>query len=115
MANSNRPAGLYPVRYLSGSEWNMQVNQYFIASANASAFAIGDPVASSGTGDSNGVPGVQLAVAGTGSAIRGVMVGAGGIIYGGPGADPTNLATTIIPAVKTTCSGVLMHMRAKTL
>ena len=60
MANTNKPMGLSPVQYLNGSPWNGQARQYYIPSANTSAFAIGDPVASSASADANGVPAFQL-------------------------------------------------------
>lgn len=99
MPNANRPSGLSPVRYLSGSPWNGKARIYFIASTDTNAFAIGDPVASSGSADSNGVPGITLATAGTGNAIRGVVVGLG--TRESLMADPNNLNTTVAPATKT--------------
>lgn len=101
MANVNAPMGLSPVQYLNGSPYNGQARLYFISSGDGNAFAIGDPVASSGSGDDNGVAGVTLATAGTGNPIRGVIVSMGGLVRGGPMVDPTNLNTTIIPATKT--------------
>lgn len=93
MANANRPSGLSPVKYLNGAPWNGQANLYSIAAGYSTKLAIGDPVASSGTADSNGVPGIVRA-ADTG-AIRGVIVGLGtseGLI-----ANPSNLDSTVRP------------------
>lgn len=94
MANANRPSGLSPVKHLTGAPFNDQGNIYQIAAADTNAFAIGDPVISSGSGDANGVPGITLAAA-TG-AIRGVIMGLGtseaGIF------NPSNLDQTIRPA-----------------
>lgn len=101
MANSNRPSGLSPVQYINGSPWNGQARTYFIASGDTNAYAIGDPVASSGSADANGVPGVTIATGGSGNALRGVVVSAGGLQDGGPHADPTNLNTIVVPATKT--------------
>lgn len=102
MANTNAPSGLSPVQYLNGSPWNGQARRYYIPSTDGNAYAIGDPVATLGAGaDANGVSGVVLATAGTGNAIRGVIVSGGGLKYGGPSADPGNLDTTVIPATKT--------------
>ena len=101
MANTNAPMGLAPKEYLDGTPWNGAVHQYVILSADGNAYAIGDPVTLGGSGDDNGVPNVTLATAGTGNVVTGVIVGAGGITYGGPSADPTNLNTTVIPATKT--------------
>lgn len=94
MANAFRPSGLSPVKNLNGAAWNGQANVYYIAAADTNAYAIGDPVVSSGSGDSNGVPGVTLAAA-TGQ-VRGVIVGIGtspGLI-----ANPSNLNQTIRPS-----------------
>ncbi len=94
MANVNRPSGFTPVRYLNGAPWNGAANIYSIAANYAVELAIGDPVISSGTADTNGVPGIALAAA-TG-AIRGVIIGLGkseGLI-----ANPGNLDTTKRPA-----------------
>lgn len=99
MANPNKPAGLVPVQYLNGAPWSGQARTYFIAQADTNAYAIGDPVASSGSGDSNGVAGVTLATAGTGNAVRGAIVGIG--TKESLMADPNNLNTLIIPATKT--------------
>lgn len=99
MANANRPSGLAPVGNILTGSYNGQTRIYFIASTDGNAFAIGDPVKSSGDADTNGVAGVTLATAG--AAARGVIVSAGGITRAGFFGDPTNLNTTIIPATKT--------------
>lgn len=104
MANINAPSGLTPVSYLGGSKWNGQARMYCIFSTDTNAYAVGDPLASDGTNgaDANGVPAVTLATAGTGNALRGVLLGMGGTLYGGPGGDPANpFASTVIPATKT--------------
>ena len=75
MANVNRPSGFAPVCYLNGSPWNGQARVYNIVAAYATALYIGDPVISSGTADTNGVPGI--AIAATTGAVRGVIVGLG--------------------------------------
>ena len=104
MANTFTPSGLSVVSYLDGSQWNGQARVYFIASTDTSVYAIGDPVASDGTtgADANGVAAVKLATAGTGNALRGVIVDMGGTVYGGPGGDPAApFASAVIPATKT--------------
>lgn len=96
MANVNRPNGLSPVKHLLTGAYNGQANVYQIAAADTNGYAVGDPVASSGSGDANGVPGITLATAGTGNAIRGVILGLGtaeGLI-----ANPNNLNSTVRPA-----------------
>lgn len=100
MANANRPSGLSPVKHLITGNYNGQVNVYSIAAADTNGYAVGDPVASSGSSDTNGVAGITLATAGTGNAIRGVIVGLGtaetGIF------NPDNLNSTIRPAAAQT-------------
>lgn len=95
MANANRPSGFSPVGYLNGAAWNGQSRVYTIAANNGSAYSIGDPVVSSGTGDTNGVPGVVLA-GGTG-AILGVIIGLGKS-ESAAGFNPSNLDITYRPA-----------------
>lgn len=75
MANSNRPMGFSPVCYLNGAPWNGQARVYSVAAAYGTALYIGDPVISSGTADTNGVPGI--AIGATTGALRGVIVGLG--------------------------------------
>lgn len=101
MANANRPSGAATVKRLDGSPWTGRLNLYYIPSTDGNAYAIGDPVASSGSGSAGGVPGVTLATAGTGNAIRGFLMTAGGVSMPGFYADPANLGTIVIPATKT--------------
>jgi len=91
MPNENRPTGLSPVKTLTGAPFCGQANLYVIPAADTNAYAIGDPVISGGSANSNGVPTVTIAIA-TGP-IRGVIVGIGtqeGLI-----ANPSNLDQTI--------------------
>lgn len=108
MANANRPSGFSPVSYLNGAKYSGAAREYSIASNDSNAYAIGDPVASSGTGDAAGVAGVTLATAGTGNAFRGIIVATRGIKYGAGMVDPASLDTTIIPATKTKVYYVLV-------
>lgn len=101
MANANRPMGLWPVKHLTGAPFNGQGNLYQIAAADTNAYAIGDPVISSGSGDANGVPGITLAAA-TGN-IRGVILGLGkstgnAIAFEAGLFNPDNLNQTIRPS-----------------
>lgn len=73
MANSNRPSGYTPVRYLNGAPWSGLANIYSIAAAYGTALYVGDPCISSGTSDANGVQGI--AIGATTGALRGVIVG----------------------------------------
>lgn len=72
MANVNRPGGLKPVSYLNGAPYTGQARLYSVP-VNSAALYIGDPVTLSGSGDTNGLAGVAIGVAG--SAIIGVVVG----------------------------------------
>lgn len=101
MANANAPFGFAPVQYLSGAPWSGQARLYVVLAADTNALYIGDPVASAGNADANGVPAVTIGVAG--SAIRGIIVSAGGLQDGGFLGDPTNL-NSISPAVPGTKS-----------
>lgn len=94
MANANRPSGLTPVLYLNGSPYDGKARLYSIAANYGTALYIGDPVISSGTADSNGVPGIAI-YGGTG-AIRGVIVGLSR--YEGMVGNPANLDITYRPA-----------------
>lgn len=106
MANVNAPAGLAPVGYMSGAPWNGQLNRYYIAAADTNAYAIGDPVTLSGSADAKGVAGVTLMTAGAG--FVGVVMGMGGIAYGGMSGDPDSLGLTVIPATKSKAYYVLV-------
>ena len=101
MANVSKISGLAPVAYLNGSPWNGQARTYCIPSTDGNAYAIGDPMAYAGSADSNGVPTVILATAGTGNTVLGSIVGPGGTKYGGPLMDPADLDNILIPATKT--------------
>src|SRR3990172_8122461 len=94
MANANRPSGFTPVGYLNGSPWNGKANMYAIAASYGTALAIGDPVISAGSANSDGLATIAIG-AGTG-ALRGVIVGLGR--YEGLTANPSNLDITYRPA-----------------
>lgn len=101
MPNVNRPSGLTPVSYLNGSPWNGGGRVYCIRQANSQAFAIGDPVMLDGEADSNGIPSIQLATAGTGNLVLGAIVsGAGALNDGGAYGVPAE-SPLVIPAAKT--------------
>lgn len=94
MANAIYVNGLSPVRNQSASAFTDQANLYYIAPADTNAYAIGDPVISSGDGDLNGVPGCTLAAAG--QPLRGVIVGIG--ITEGLAPNYNSLGPSIRPA-----------------
>lgn len=97
MANQNRPSGFTPVKYLNGADWTGQANVYSIDSGDGSVYWPGDPVKLSGSGDTNGIPGVVLATAG--ATFVGVLI-AVGVNPGGPYIDPDNLTLINAPATK---------------
>ncbi len=83
MANVNGPFGLKPLRYRSGLPYNDAATLYYIPSSNASNLFIGDPVVKITGGNAVAYYGnpvgslaqVQIATAGVGNAITGVIVG----------------------------------------
>lgn len=102
MANTDRPSGLSPVGYLNGSKWNGGGRVYCIPDTDdTNAYAIGDPVVLAGSADSNGVPTITLATAGTGSLVLGpIVAGAGALSYGSSYGVPAD-SPIVIPATKT--------------
>lgn len=82
MANTNAPFGMRPVRYASGAPYNGACNAYFATGATGDIF-IGDPVIINGTSNTTEfagyapgtLPGIQIALDGTGDPITGVCVG----------------------------------------
>lgn len=81
MANTNKPFGLRPAKYLNGSPWNGQANLYYCSATNATAIYVGDLVrydttngGSLGTTKFPGQPAItRFAAADTN--VRGVVVG----------------------------------------
>lgn len=71
MANVDAPFGLRPVKHVGGAPYNGAGNVYFINAAQV--VAPGDPVLITGSADTNGIPRVARATAG--SRITGVMIG----------------------------------------
>lgn len=86
MANPNTPYGLQPIQRLDGAAFRSSVRLYFVAASQANALFVGDPVIKIHAGaDTNGIPGVDLASAGTGNQITGVVVGFYGSCAAGTG------------------------------
>lgn len=75
MANSNAPSGLTPGRYRNGAPWNGVARTYYVPASDSTALFIGDPVIIAGSGDTDGVPTVTRATAGSAGRITGVVVG----------------------------------------
>lgn len=89
MANVNKPAGLTPVKYLNGSDWDGRANVYSVASAYGSILAPGDTVTLSGTADATGkYPGIVRHTPGSG--LMGVIL-AIGLNPGGPYVNQNDL------------------------
>lgn len=74
MANTDRPAGLKPVRYLNGAPWNGKARMYYVRSDYATALFIGDTIKSGGSADALGKYATVEASGDTGN-IRGVIIG----------------------------------------
>lgn len=102
MANVNKPQGLTPWQYLNGSPWNGLGRVYCIPDTDdTNAYAIGDPVVIAGSSDTQGVPTITLATAGTSNPILGAIVsGAGSPKYGEQYGVPAD-SPIVIPATKT--------------
>ena len=73
MANVDSPFGFVPIKHLDGSEYNGQVNRYFINASQPEMFK-NQLVDLGGTADSNGVPNIVPISAGTGNPILGSIV-----------------------------------------
>ena len=71
MANTDRPNGMHPTSGIGG--YTSQAREYVVVGGDATDIARGDPVKSTGTGDSEGRPGVTLAA--PGDVAVGVCVG----------------------------------------
>jgi hypothetical protein len=90
MANSNAPKGLVPVRHAHGQPYTGACNKYYVDDQYGTAIFVGDPVALAAASDADGVPGVEVATAGTANPILGVVVG---VVP-----DPDNLTRRHLPA-----------------
>jgi hypothetical protein len=101
MANQNKIAGLTPVKYLNGADWNGQANLYHINSADTHAFYVGDPVSLA-----TGVEGVAgesyglqtITVGNVGGTNVGVVIAVGTVPRGGPMINPADLTKTYRPS-----------------
>lgn len=83
MANSNSPFGLRPVRRMDGNSYAGMVRPYYVPATYNTSLFVGDPVIIVGDSNDNEILGfppgslseVNLATAGDGNAITGVIVG----------------------------------------
>lgn len=97
-ANPNTPYGLQPIKRLDGATWQNSLRTYFVAAAKTNALYIGDPVIKLNAGaDVNGVPGVDLAAAGTAAQITGVVCGFLGVSTAGSGNTPSFFGLSATP------------------
>lgn len=87
--NPNKPAGLSPVGYLNGANYDGKGRMYTVLAADTNPYFVGDLVVPTGSGDTRGIPGITLASAG-GAAV-GVIVAIGTNVEGGPYVNPLNL------------------------
>lgn len=86
MANPNTPYGLVPVTRLDGANWRDSLTMYFVPAAYTNALYVGDPVIKkAASADVNGVNAVDLAAAGAGNLITGVVCGFLGACTAGKG------------------------------
>lgn len=92
--NPNKPAGLSPIKYLSGANYDGKGQLYSILAAVTSAFYVGDLVDLAAGGDSNGIPAIALATAGSLFHV-GVIVAIGAVPQGGPYINVANMGSTI--------------------
>jgi hypothetical protein len=75
MPNANAPFGLKPVRSASSAPFNDGADPHALLAADTSVVYRGDPVVLSGSADTDGVPSVTLATAGSGNRITGAVSG----------------------------------------
>lgn len=95
MANTDAPFGFVPTRYRSGAPYNGACTRYYIGTGDGNNLFIGDPVALSGTGATDGTPGIVRATAGAGSSAGDGMLGA---VVGFENLTSDNLSRTYRPA-----------------
>lgn len=102
MANTNKPSGFTPVKYLNGSDWDGRGNVYFVSKNSSSAIRVGDLVKLGSTlANADSTYGLQqVDLAASGDYIVGAVLGIG-TFYNGPFVDPTNLTLNYAPATKT--------------
>lgn len=101
MANTNKPSGLAPVQYMNAAPWTGGGQVYCIPSTDSTlVYAVGDPVVLAGSADSNGIPTITLATAGSTNVVLGAIVsGAGADAYGTDYGVPQE-SPVVIPAAK---------------
>jgi hypothetical protein len=109
MANSNKPSGLSPVKSLIAGDWDGRGNVYHIISTDSTySYYVGDVVQLTGTGDANGIPGIEKFTPNDSAGSSGINGGGPvGVIVGigtnpnGPWVNPNDLTVTRAPQTKT--------------
>lgn len=106
MANTNKPSGFTPVKYLNGADWDGRGTMYYIDQTDANAFFPGDLVKlASGLDGASGLQTVTLGTAGAASIGAIIAVGKSPSSTtsnrGGPYINPNDLTVTSVPATKT--------------
>lgn len=100
MANTNRPSGLSPVRYLNGAPWTGGGRTYAIPTSDSTnTYAIGDPVDMAGSATTAGVPTITVHNPGAALCV-GVIAAVGTAPYGSGYYNALNLNTVTAPAAK---------------
>lgn len=86
LANPNSPYGLQPITRLDGATWRNNLTVYFVPAAYTNALYVGDPVLKkAAAADTNGINAVDIAAAGAGNLITGVVCGFYGVCAAGAG------------------------------
>lgn len=109
MANVNKPFGLRPVQSLTAADYDGRGRVYHIPSTDSTySYYVGDVVQLNGTGDANGVPGVNKFTPADGAGGSGINgTGPVGVILaigtspGGPWVNPSDLSVLNAPITKT--------------
>lgn len=106
MANTNKPSGFTPVKYLNGADWDGRGTMYYIDQTDANAFFPGDLVKlAAGLDAASGLQTVTLATASAASIGAIIAIGkspsATTSLRGGPYISPNDLTITSAPATKT--------------
>lgn len=90
--NPNTPYGLQPIQRLDGAVWSDRLRVYYVAAAQTNALYVGDPVVKiTGSADTGGVNGVDLAAAGSTNRLTGVVCGFKGACASGAGSSAASL------------------------
>jgi len=95
MANTDAAFGLKPMRHRDGSPYNGASKRYYVGTGDANNIFIGDVVKLSGSGSTEGIPGIVQHTAGAGSSAGDGPVG---VVVGFENLTSGNLSRTYRPA-----------------